>query len=228
VSPQPIEFGNTLPSVQGTLQPSPFDNPQNWDSVTIAGLTWGSNAPGAGRIVVKRAKRSYKWEKKNPKGQVGERQTWVGRSFPPFELHFHFWDTPGFNYWQDYSQVFVYADGTAPPALAIYHPSLVLVGISQVIIVDVGAAELQNEGGEYIATVTLEEFKPVTAKNITASPAGASNTSGAVTTTGFPLPPLRAALEAAIAIEQARVAGANGGIPDPLLGWIPSLGGFPK
>lgn len=212
------------------IQPSPFDNPQNWDSVTIAGLTWGSNAPGAGRIVVKRAKRSYKWEKKNPKGQVGERQTWVGRNFPPFELHFHFWDTPGFDYWQDYSKVFVYGDGTEPPVLSIYHPSLVLVGISQVIIVDVGAAELQNEGGEYIATVTLEEFKPVTAKNITASPAGASNTTntnGKASITGVAIPPRRAALQAAIAIEQARVAGANGGIFDPLLGWIPLEGGFP-
>ena len=210
------------------LQPSPFDNPQNWDSIEVAGVLWGPAAtPGAGHIVVRRAKRSYKWEKKIPKGQVGERQTWVGRHFPPFELVFHFWDTNGYNAWQQFSSLFIYADETAPPALSIYHPALNLVGISSVIVVEVGAPELMNEGGEYTAVVTLEEFKPVTAKNITSSPAGASNTIGEVSIKGFALPPARAALLSQIALEQARVAGANGGIPDPSLGWIPSQGGFP-
>lgn len=191
-----------FPTLGGFI-PSPFDNPQVWDSFTAQGQTW------TGKIKVRRARRAYKWDVKNPAGQEGQNQNYRGREFPPFELVFYFWDTDGWNAWQLFSQNFIYfADKTQPKAITVYHPALAAVEITQALVEDVGAPEEMNEGGEYSAKVTLREFKPIVSQNVTSTPT-LSNTIPEVTLNGYALTPAQVAAEAALT-EELRLAGQNG------------------
>lgn len=226
--PEAVADGQGIFNTVAGYAPSPFDHPEIWNSINVNGYTWGQ-ASGGGYILVRRAKRAFKWDNKNPAGQIGQNQNFRGLNFPQFELVFHFWDTRGWNYWQFYSKAVFLFDvaklppGVAPPAVNVYHPSLVALSISALIIHDCGAAEPLNEGGEFRATVTVEEFQPIVPKAVSASPV-LSNTSPTVTTTGRVLTP--AEVEANAALTQA-LGVANNGLPQPVGPWNPSQGGVP-
>jgi hypothetical protein len=226
--PEAIADGQGIFNTVAGYEPSPFDHPEIWNSINVNGYTW-DQASGGGYILVRRAKRAFKWDNKNPAGQIGQNQNFRGLNFPQFELVFHFWDTSGWNYWQFYSKAVFLFDvsklppGVAPPAVNVYHPSLAALSISALIIHDCGAAEPLNEGGEFRATVTVEEFKPIVLKAVFASPV-LSNTIPTVTITGFVLTP--AEVQANAALTQA-LGVANNGLPQPVGPWNPSQGGLP-
>ena len=226
--PEAIADGQGIFNTVAGYEPSPFDHPEIWNSINVNGYTW-DQASGGGYILVRRAKRAFKWDNKNPAGQIGQNQNFRGLNFPQFELVFHFWDTRGWNYWQFYSKAVFLFDvsklppGVAPPAVNVYHPSLAALSISALIIHDCGAAEPLNEGGEFRATVTVEEFKPIVPKAVSASPV-LPNTIPTVTITGFVLTP--AEVQANAALTQA-LGVANNGLPQPVGPWNPSQGGLP-
>ena len=101
--------------------------------------------------------------------------------------------------------------------------ALAALNIAALVIHDCGAAEPLNEGGEFRATVTVEEFKPIVPKAVSASPV-LSNTIPTVTITGFVLTP--ADVQANAALTQ-QLGIANNGLPQPVGPWNPSLGGLP-
>ncbi len=190
-------------------EPSPFDDPQTWDYLTVGGIVWSS------KVIIRRARRSYKWDVKNPAGQVGQNQTFRGNQYPAFELVFYFWDTDGWLKWQDFSKAFIIdaskAGSPSSLAVGIYHPSLAVLGISAIVVDDIGVAERLSDGGEYSATVTVREYKPVTTKNATATPPGAKPaTRTGVTTVDRPESPDILEARAALADAMARNAAANG------------------
>jgi len=229
-APEAVADQSGIFSTVAGYEPSPFDHPEVWNAIDVNGYTW-SQAAGGGYIIVRRAKRAFKWDNKNPAGQVGQNQNFRGLNFPQFELVFHFWDTKGWNYWQFFSAavfpqasvVSKLAPGVAPPAVNVYHPSLQVLEITALIIHDVGAAEPMNEGGEWRATVTVEEFKPIVPKSVSASPV-LSSTIPEVKITGFVLTP--AEVQANAALTQA-LGVANNGLPQPTGPWDPSHGGLP-
>jgi hypothetical protein len=222
-------------SLDAGFLPSPFDNPEIWNRLTINGITWGDGGLGGpGYVVVRRAKRAYKWDTKNPAAQVGQNQSFRGLEFPPFDLVFHFWDTTGWDAWQEFSDVFnvdptKLAPGTAPPALNIFHPSLALLGISAIVVDDVGGVEQMNEGGEYRAVVAVREFKPVVAKSVNATPVLANNTIGEVGIQGVALTPAEVQANSQLALTQ-QAYGNGAALYQSSSGayiWSPSQGGVP-
>ena len=234
--PEAIADGQGIFNTVAGYEPSPFDHPEIWNSINVNGYTW-DQASGGGYILVRRAKRSFKWDNKNPAGQIGQNQNFRGLNFPQFELVFHFWDTRGWNYWQFYSKAVFLFDvsklppGVAPPAVNVYHPSLAALSISALIIHDCGAAEPLNEGGEFQryrhrrgVQADRPEGRQRVARALQHDRRVLSNTIPTVTITGRVLTP--AEVEANAALTQA-LGVANNGLPQPVGPWNPSQGGLP-
>lgn len=153
---------------------SPFKYPVIWDSISLGGgaFTWN------GRVQFKGAKRSYNWQVKTPPGVQGEVYTYRGLHTHPFRMLIEVWTDDQWQMLPDLLSFFTY-DATKPnpngPAnpVDIYHPTLSLVDISQVLCLDIVAPEVDQEhsGAAWIEFV-LREYRPaVISTNVTATPA---------------------------------------------------------
>ena len=199
--------------------PSPLKDPHAWSSITVSGTTIGP-ADGSGKIVLKRAGRPYKWQVKDAKGQDGGVSTYQGKRPPEWEIEFHMWTDTQFHRWQSLSQTwFLYDAGkTSVDPVDVYHPGLAMVGISQILVDDLGVPEQQGDRKYWIASVKVHEYFPPVAKDVTTSPTTSAAAPPAAATPGTPPDPELDALQAKIAQE---LATQKDGAPTPAGAGLP-------
>lgn len=150
---------------------SPFSASGLWDTLVIAGSIW------KGKVDVRGAKRAYKVQTKDAPGIEGATQTYRGRRPETFEITFYVWTDSLYAQWQQFSQLFFATQSgnksTYVP-LTIGYPSLALLGITQILVREVGGLEPQGETGMYAAKVKVEEFLPPILNNATTTPKAAA------------------------------------------------------
>ena len=150
---------------------SPFELPEVWDQITVAGQQWGPNR----KIEVKSAKRAYKWDVKDGMGQQGAIETYRGQTPPPFQLVFYIWTTEQYQHWVTFQKLFEYnAVKFQPTPVSVFHPSLDRLGIYQILCEDIGALEKVSDDLMFTVTVSVREFfRPLPVSPVT--PDAASN-----------------------------------------------------
>lgn len=192
------------------IYPSPISNPTPWDTFWVQGSVW------QGKIRVVGAVAAFRWDIKDPPGANGEIQTYRGIRTKPFRVEFYLWTDLHFAYWPAFSLNFMYPTSKlgVTPAVVVYHPALMMIGIGAVIIDDVGAVEPVGDDKMFKAVVTMRQFIPPLPINTTNTPPGASAVSPPAVP-GVPVNPAIAALEARIAAlqQQASNLGTPGGLP---------------
>ena len=148
---------------------SPFDLPEVWDAVTVAGQVW------QGKVEIKGARRSYKWDIKDGMGQQGALETYRGQTPTPFTLTFFIWTSAQYTQWLSFVKLFQYNGFKfRPNPVTIYHPQLDVLGIGQIITEDIGAVEKVSDDLMFSVTVSLREFvRPLPVSPVT--PDAASN-----------------------------------------------------
>lgn len=159
---------------------SPWQNPEIWDVVQIGG-EGGSISPGI--VKISAAKRHNEWDVKRGKGAKGAQYTYNGYEPARFTMTFTFWNDPAVNdpngpdHYNDWiafiAQLNYDPTKSTVQAVDIYHPSLDDIGISAVIIEDIGQWE-ETEPTKYEAVIACIEYAPAPATNASASPAGAA------------------------------------------------------
>lgn len=140
---------------------SPFEQPKLWDSITVAGVTWGVDAenPLGRKLEIKGAKRAYKWDVKDGMGQQGALETYRGQTPPPFTIVFYIYTAQLYAQWLTFKKLFEYnAVKFQPKPVSIFHPTLDALGIYQVICEDIGEVERVSDDLMFSATVSLREF----------------------------------------------------------------------
>jgi hypothetical protein len=192
------------------IYPSPIIGPQIWDQFQVQGVTW------MGKIDVKGAFRSYRWDRKGPPGADGEVLTYRGKHTKSFRVTFYLWADFHFNTWPQFSLLFQYPGsklGVVIP-VSVYHPALAMVGITTVVCTDLGIPEKQSDDLMWAATVELREFIPPPPINVTSTPPGATSVSPP-NIPGLAPSPAVLALEARKAALEAQAAalGGNSGLP---------------
>ncbi len=172
-------MNQTIPAVTiignaSGMIPSPLVDPISWNTIEVQGTRIGPG-DGSGKVVVKRVRRPYKWQKKDAAGQDGETKTFRGKKPPDFEIEFHLWVDEHFTAFQTMANASFLYDSTKtnPDPVDVYHPAFAIVGISQMIVDECGAPEQQGDTHLWIATVKVCEYFPPVATNVTATPTGA-------------------------------------------------------
>lgn len=150
----------------------PITDPGSWDYATIAGVPTPGLIPQGGLTFA----REHKWDVKVGKGTDGATETYNGK--PPAEgkLKLQFWTPEHFAAWDAFSALLLTYDATkkAPTPATIYHPSLVPLRISAVVVKKVGS--VQHAGhGLYEVEVELLEYTPPPKSSAVSTPTGAAN-----------------------------------------------------
>lgn len=144
---------------------SPFSASGLWDSITIQGTLW------VGKVEVRNARRAYKYQGKDAPGLEGETNTYRGRRGEHFDIIFYVWNDALFRQWTVFSQLFFNQTGAkGMTALSIDYPSLAGLGITQILVVDVGGLEPVGEDHMFAAKVKVKEYLPVVPINVTHTP----------------------------------------------------------
>jgi hypothetical protein len=171
VAPLELPVDNLTP---GTIA-SPLVDPNAWDTITVSGMTVGPK-DGSGYVRLRRAGRPYKWQIKDAAGQDGGVSTYRGKKPPEWEIEFHLWTDAHFVAWQALStSAFLYDPSkTTIDPVDVYHPGLAMVGISQILVDELGVPEQQGDRKMWIATVKCHEYFPPIAANVTQSPTGSA------------------------------------------------------
>lgn len=152
---------------------NPFMMPSRWDQIIIGGTTWN------GKIEIRGAKRPYKWQPKDTRGAESWDDTYQGLHPKPFTVVFYLYTSIQFASWIQFSAQFIYyGNKQAPQPVSIYHPSLLLIGISTVRVNDVGAVHQISDDHMYTAEVEFMQWQVAPqpgskAANVTATPAKA-------------------------------------------------------
>lgn len=151
---------------------TPFDDPVTWDTVIVSGQSWH------GKIEIRGAERSYKWDVKDGIGLQGAIETYRGQTPPPFEIEFFIWTPIMYLEWQVYQLLFMY-NGAIPfqgvKPVDIFHPSLANLGIFQIICEGVGAVEKRSDDLMFSAIVKVREYFPPLPVNTTQTPDAAAD-----------------------------------------------------
>lgn len=200
---------------------SPWSNPGGWDTIWIAGVYYGWGSPGSaiiqgpatlaalqqkaqvigGVVRVRGAKRSYRLDTKQPKGQDGWLVTYRGKKANSFEIIFTMWTQNQYDYFtQNVLPGLFYGAGanldnplvssTGPAgiqantlnphgvqSLGVYYPSLALLGITAIEVEDIGAVEPNSYEHTsrpewWTCVVKVAEYLPPPPANVTATPTG--------------------------------------------------------
>ena len=183
--------------------PSPWAAPNIWDAFYASGVPW------VGKVEIRGAYRTYKWDVKPAPGIEGFNQTYRGKPHKPFHIVFYIWTYSMYVYWSStYQKLFQYtgAAGVVLP-VKVYHPSLSGLGITSVVADEVGAVEKVSDDMMYRADVLVHEFYPPILVNATNTPVAAAGVNPLIP--GTP-PPYAAATIAAQQAAQARAAAQLG------------------
>jgi hypothetical protein len=159
---------------------SPWSVPALWDSITIAGQTygWASGDGIGGKVVIRRAKRHYKVDVKFPSGAAGAVITYRGGPEPKaFDLLFHFWTGAQFDLLNEEIIPLLQPSGTAgkpPNPLVVTTPVLNSIGIASIFSTVIGTPEPTDpdKPDRYIWPVEVYEYVPPPVANVTVTPAG--------------------------------------------------------
>lgn len=162
----------------GSANLDPINNPQAWDTITVAGVS----SPGVCQLG--EFKRAHEWDIKRGKGSDGATITFTGR--PPAKGSFKllFWTANHFTLWKQFVPLLKY-DPTkkAPQPVDIYHPALDDLNITSVVAESIGT--IQHEGNQlYSVTVELLEYFPAPAKSAVSTPTSSTTTNSTTATPG--------------------------------------------
>ena len=201
VTGYPLAPGEIAPSigVPFTGSPSPWEQPNIWDALYISGVPW------VGKVRIRGAKRSYKWDVKDVPGIEGFNQTYRGQPHTKFYIDFYIWTDSMYRYFVNiYQQLFQYI-GVAGIVLPVkvYHPSLANLKISALVCDEIGNIDEVGESGLFMCPVQVHEFYIPLLVNVTTTPVAAAGVNP--TSAGIPSPSA-AALQVIQAAAQARQA----------------------
>ncbi len=141
-------------------------------------LLGGKLTPGI--AVVEGLSRKSKWDVKDGQGQKGAKVTYVGESPSKFRIKFTLWSDVQFILWdKNIKPVLSLSRNPPHPAIDIWHPDCVDVGVKSVIVEDV--TKFVENGDGWDCTVSFIEFtepKPDfgTSKGAVASAVGNAKT----------------------------------------------------
>lgn len=149
---------------------NPFDAPQVWDVLVIAGKL----TPGLAKL--QEVVRKHEWDVKKGKGAKGATETLT--QLPPAEITFEFfvWSKDQCGLWDAILPLFKY-DPTRKTvsAVDVYHPSLADVDVTSVVTVDIGGWTHEG-GGLYRRLVKLLEYYPAANADATGTANGSTGT----------------------------------------------------
>ncbi len=148
--------------------PNPFDDPELYSSIVVA----GNRSPG--QVTLSGHDRVIGWDVKKGTGQTGA--TTTRTSEDPIEFTCAFYlvqdDILGiddFAAWESFSSLFrASVAGTTPLALDIYHPDLAANDIKSVVLKSFGGVVHDDKGGQTVS-VKLLEYRPPKPKGGTPS-----------------------------------------------------------
>lgn len=151
--------------------PSPIDNPELYDRLTLAGV----KSPGV--VTLAGHDRKAEWDVKKGNAQSGGTTTLA--AIPPisFTATFSLVIDPSQGLdelaeWDEFQKVIdATIAGPTPKAVDIYHPDLARNGIKSVVKAVVGGVKHDGKGGQSVV-VTFQEYKPPKKKG--GSPSGSA------------------------------------------------------
>jgi hypothetical protein len=191
VSADAVPTGSYL-TVLG-VSPSPFSDPNSWDSITVGGATGTPFTMSGVKIQFRGAKRHFAWQFKKGPGVRGDVNTFRGTHTNPFTLTVWVWSggivndagtqiyaLDQWNALQQFVSCFQYNDNNLSTATGepnvnpvdISHPALDYLNIHQVVCEWIGAPEVdQDHSGWVKLEIGLHEFLPVVpSQNVTSTP----------------------------------------------------------
>ena len=181
--------------------PSPWAQPGIWDTLFVSGVPW------QGRIRIRGAQRSYKWDVKAAPGIEGFNQTYRGKPHKNFYIDFDIWTDSMYVYWAStYQLLFQYSGvaGIVSP-VKVYHPSLTNLGITAIVADHIGAVEQVSDDMLFRVSVEVHEFYPALLVPATTTPAAAAGVNPKIP--GIP-PPSAAYIAAQQELAAAKQAAA--------------------
>lgn len=155
-----------MPSV---LTVSPLADANNYDIITIAGITTSTETNGL--VVVTNAVRKFTWDAKKGAGSQGTTVTYRGWDLAKPKLVFKFWRDEQIRAFYDTLVPVMYYDAEkeAPKPWDVYHPKCFANQIYWLLTDEIG--DLTDEGNQlWTITVETTEYRQAKAKNATSTP----------------------------------------------------------
>lgn len=178
----------------GSADLNPIEFPNDSSYVTIAGVNSpGVIAPGG----ITGFERQTEWDKKKGKGTGGATLTLV--QFPPCEgsIEFLLWLPEHWTQWVDFRKALKFTvQAKADNAVSIYHPSLVDINLSTVVVAKISPITQKGSSRLYSCTVEFIEWIPPPKKSVVKTP---SKGSTSAKTPGAPSDPIADAQQREIA-----------------------------
>lgn len=166
---------------------NPFDSPELYDTVIVAGVAWGPVPGGVGgKAEVSGFGLPYKWDTKDAPGTQGANDTYRGSRPGSGTIKLYAWTREHIAALGAFLALFQYdaTKKTAQP-VEILHPSLDAIGVHAIATDEIG--QLVHEGKQlHSVTIKVHQFAPPPKKNVTASPKSSSSSTGP---DGKPKPP---------------------------------------
>lgn len=194
--------------------PDPFTQPDAWDSISVSGVPWGKGTPQGGKIQVRGCSRFYKIDQKDSKGQDGSTQTYLGSHPKTFRLIFSIWTALQWTYWNATILPFFFYSGVINKVnpIQIQHPALAVVGVTSILVDDIGSPEIDEQTKELRMVLTVREYLPAAPGNASVTPVGAAPPASPGFVGYTPSPKIQQLTQIAAAL-QAQVAGGPATLP---------------
>ncbi len=156
------------------LAANPITDPEAYNVVYFAGQ------PTPGVVRVSKAPRKFRWDIKDVAGSQGQTETYNGwAATDGIEVKVLMWRASQVDDFYARIQPLLWIDATKAPAsgVAIYYPSLQANQITTVNVEEI--SELTPEGGMlWSVSVSLVEYRPAKAKNVSSTPNGGATKRG--------------------------------------------------
>lgn len=142
------------------MSPSPFETPELYESIVLAGTT------SPGRVTLSGHDREIGWDVKKGSGQAGATTTRTSEDPIAFTCTFYLVQDIASGIddqaeWEDFETlIWSTVDGETPQPLDIYHPHLASRNITSVVLKKMGGAVDDDKGGRTIAVQFLEYRPP--------------------------------------------------------------------
>lgn len=156
------------------MNPRPYESPELFDSIILAGV----RSPG--KVTISGYGRVIGWDVKKAAGQKGATTTRTSEAPREFTCSFYLSDDPTVDVdqddlvtWESFQKLIESSvDEKKPKALDIYHPDLASRKIKSVVLANLGDVVHDGKGGQTIAVKFLEYMPP---KPATGTPTGSKS-----------------------------------------------------
>ena len=164
-----------------TVPVDPVSNPQEWDQVQIAGVTYYG-------VVVSGFKREHKWDVKEGKGAFGATTSFVNEPPSKGQVEFWAWLPSQFAAFDNILRQLKYDPAKKRTnAVDIHHPATIDIDVKSVVGTEIGIWE--HAGNQfYKRTVQFLKFKPPPKTSAVATPTS-STANDPSATEGVPVNP---------------------------------------